>query len=56
MEIKVKTTQNLWKEYARTYWLHEKTKNENHGNWRRRGASKRSLKYIQQNNNKISQI
>jgi hypothetical protein len=36
------TTQDLWKEYARTQWLHQKTKPENHGHQRRRrGASKR---------------
>jgi hypothetical protein len=48
MEIKGKTraisqtTQDLWKEYIRTYWLHQKTKPENYGHWRR-GASKRDL-------------
>jgi outer membrane phospholipase A len=30
------TTEELWKEYARTHWLHQKTKPENH---RRRGPS-----------------
>jgi hypothetical protein len=32
-------TQDLWKEYARTQWLHQKTKPENHGHWRRRRAA-----------------
>jgi hypothetical protein len=36
------TIQDLWKEYARTHWFHQKTKPENHGHWRKRkGASKR---------------
>jgi hypothetical protein len=36
------TTQELWKEYARTQWLRQKTKPENHGHWRRRrGANHR---------------
>jgi hypothetical protein len=35
-------TQEQWKEYARTQWLHQKTKPENHGHWRRRrGANQR---------------
>jgi uncharacterized coiled-coil protein SlyX len=38
-EILSHTTQQLWKEYARTEWLHQKTKPENHGHWRRRGSS-----------------
>jgi hypothetical protein len=33
------TTQELWKEYSRTQQLHQKTKSENQGHWRRRGAS-----------------
>jgi chromosome segregation ATPase len=37
------TTENLWKEYARTHILYQKPKPENHGHWRRRGISKRNL-------------
>jgi hypothetical protein len=36
------TTQEQWKVYARHQQLHQNTKPENHGHWRkRRGASKR---------------
>jgi hypothetical protein len=35
-----KTTQELWKEYAGTQQVHQKTKCENHEYWqRRRGAN-----------------
>jgi hypothetical protein len=38
------TTQELWKEDARTQWLHQQTKPENHGHWRRRrDASQRDM-------------
>jgi hypothetical protein len=33
--------QDLWKEYAKTLWFHQKTKPVNHGHWKRRGASHR---------------
>jgi hypothetical protein len=43
-ELLVKTTQYLWKECAKTHWLHQKTKPETHVHWRkRRGSSKRDL-------------
>jgi hypothetical protein len=48
MEIKGKTEKLsvkqlfLWKEYARTRYLHQKIKSENHGHWgRKRGPRKR---------------
>jgi hypothetical protein len=42
-ELLVKKTQDLWKENARTHWVHQKTKHENPGHWRIRGASKSNV-------------
>jgi hypothetical protein len=42
-ELLVKQLKTCEKEYARTQWLHQKTKPENHGHWRRgRGTRKRN--------------
>jgi hypothetical protein len=36
------TTQELWKEYGRTYLIHQKTKPENHEYWwRKRGLNQK---------------
>jgi hypothetical protein len=41
------TTQELWKEYARTQQLCQKITSENHGHWRkRRSPNKGDLYYI----------
>jgi uncharacterized coiled-coil protein SlyX len=34
------TTQELWKKYARTQWLHQKTKPVNQGHWRMRRVTR----------------
>jgi hypothetical protein len=57
MEIKGKTEDllvkqfknYLWKEYARMHQIHQKTKPEIHGHWRRRRGIRNILK---QNNNR----